>query len=165
MVRIDCVLIPPVKATQIYIYICKKENKISSHQFTWIYFIDCLKCSLNFSLRSADYDLVLVGLVLTQFRLWCVGFAILAYMPMLKACSSRWKCWVGSDKTRLESRQGCQTRPRPSDTSLTRLWTGSPSMHTDWSGSKSMLSSETVRMRKLEPRSLEMATRLWDHTV
>lgn len=88
-----------------------------------------------------------------------------AYMPMLKVFSSWWKCWVGSDRTRLESRQGCQTRPRPRETSLTRLSSGSPSMPTDWSGSNSMLSSETVRTRRLEPRSREMATKLWDHMV
>lgn len=105
------------------------------------------------------------GLAWSWYSLSCDVFAIPAYMPMLKECSSRWKCWVGSDKTRLESRQGCQTRPRPSETSLTRLCTGSPSMHTDWSGSKSMLSSETVRTRRLEPRRREMATKLWDHTV
>lgn len=88
-----------------------------------------------------------------------------AYMPVLKVCSSWWKCWVGSDKTWLELRQGCQTRPRLRETSLTRLTSGSPSMHTDWFGSYSTLSSETVRTRRLEPRSREMATKLWDHMM
>lgn len=88
-----------------------------------------------------------------------------AYMPMLKVCSSWWKCWVGSDKTWLEFRQGCQTRPRLRETSLTMLSSGSPSMHTDWFGSYSTLSSEMVRTRRLEPRSREIATKLWDQMM
>ncbi|TNN58636.1 hypothetical protein EYF80_031139 [Liparis tanakae] len=87
------------------------------------------------------------------------GLAVPAYMPTLKACSSRWKCWVGSDKTRLESRQGCQTRPRPRDTSLTRLCTGSPSMLTDWSGSNGRLGFRTLRSSELSTSRAMMYTR------
>lgn len=143
----------------------KNKNQLTSVHINIIYRA-LHKIHFRFLIWST-LDLRCVGLVWSWQSLGCdvLGLPSLLYMPMLKACSSWWKCWVGSDKTMLDSRQGCQTRPRPRETSLTRLWTGSPSTYTGWSGSKSMLSSETVRTRRLEPRSREMATKLWDHTV